>query len=467
MNRLALSTKFILIFGLVLTLFGFISFAILYQAQTHLITQEMDALLESEALSLSSLVDTQQNGTIDFEMSPFFLKQYQQIKPIRFFRFIDPQSGKLWHESKNAPLIKCTAENIGKSNEFVSENLTYRIRTQIFHPELDFSATNAIKLKPPSLCMVLGIDEAPYRNLVLKTLASTVPTFFFLVIFLVSILLLLVKSVTSDLSKLTLALETADFGVAHEFPPLPVAKTLEVEAVVEKLTALHLQATDAYKEIWLFLGRAAHQLKTPVAAMQATLQVLLRKERSKDELLAGLADVELATSDLAALTKKLISSTRIAYQASPHQEPIELMSFFTEQVRAFQFLAQQHGCTIAIETNTNVSIEADRFLLAEIFGNLIENALIHSSRTQGGIVTISWRAIAKNIEIEVADQGLGFPNEVQEALFEPFVRGDERHTSGSGLGLSIAKKAVLLLGGNIHLNKTGPSGSTIVVSLPK
>ena len=71
------------------------------------------------------------------------------------------------------------------------------------------------------------------------------------------------------------------------------------------------------------------------------------------------------------------------------------------------------------------------------------------------------------MRITVRDQGAGFPPAVQGMLFEPFVRGDERLATGSGLGLSIARKTARLLGGEVILEESGHAGSVLAVTLPK
>lgn len=466
MKSLSLSTKIFLVSGLILLLLGVASFGILYQAQSQLITREMDTLLESETLALSALVDTRASGEFDFEMSPFFFSKYERLNPSRFFRFINPRDNRILRQSPGAPTIECQPERQGTVDVQFEDQRTFRIKATIFRPEIESGSKSRRGFEVPSICLVVGVDKAPYRALVFRTLLATIPVLVLLVVFLIGILLILVRRMTRDLSRLTSALETADFGATHEFPSLPDAHTIEVKAVAEKLVALHAQAADVYRDMWLFLGRAAHQLKTPVAAMQATLQVLLRKERSKEELLSGLSDVEEAAGQLSSLTRKLISSSRISYQDVPEREVIDLHGFVLEQIRSFIAQAEQRGVVLKLNSQSSPTVRANHVLLSEIFGNLIENAILYSPQGAGALVSISWVIEDTQVIVLVSDRGKGFPAQVREALFKPFVRGDERQVPGSGLGLSIAKKAALLLGGDIVLQKTSENGSTFAVTLP-
>jgi signal transduction histidine kinase len=89
-----------------------------------------------------------------------------------------------------------------------------------------------------------------------------------------------------------------------------------------------------------------------------------------------------------------------------------------------------------------------------------------SIQKKGGVIGIRWERLAGQAVVSITDQGHGFPKIVQENLFKPFVRGDERSVAGSGLGLSSARKAAQLLGGDIQLLESSQKGSTLVVNLP-
>ena len=457
-----LSTKFLFISGFILIVFFIASFAILFHAQSLQATQEMDQLLKNEALALSALANTTKSGAIEFEMSPFFLSKFEQHNPNGFFRYIQPNTNKVLKESSNAPTIGCLES---KSNTSVPVmRRIYRIETLIFRPEFDgdLKGTNALISLP--LCLIVGIDEAPYKAMAMQTTTLSIPLLALVALLLIGTMLVLVRRLTHDLSTLTLSLATTDFEATHAFPALPSANTSEVKAVIEKLEGLHSQAANAYSEMWLFLSRAAHQIKTPITAMQTTLEVLLRKERSKEELLSGLDDVKIATAHLADLTRKLISSSRISYQETPTKEKINLKIFFLDLANLFRSKANESNITIDIENTDDLEFNSGRSLMSDLFGNLIENSILYSKKSTR--VTIAWRVADENISFEISDQGPGFPPEVINGHFKPFIRGDEREISGSGLGLSIAKKSALLLGGEIELKDSSPRGSKIRVTLP-
>ncbi len=464
MKKWKLSTKILWASALVLILFCFASVAILFRAQSLQATEEMSQVLKNESFGLASLINIH-HDSFDFEMSSDFLTQYQQRNPNGFFRFLDPTTKQVLKESLGAPTIDCM--NSVNHDSVNYNGHKYLIETSKFRPEIETEIIDAPVEYGPEVCLLVGVDEGPYKATVLNVLLSTVPLLVGIFILLIGALLFFVRKLTLDLSILSNSLTATNFNATLAFPSLPEAHTPEVKAVVEKLADLHTQAAEFYREMWLFLGRAAHQIKTPITALQATIEVLLRKDRTKEELLAGLEDVKVATNLLAVLTKKLILSSRISFQQLPKIEPIGLQEFFAQMIQLFRSQADSHGIQIKMEKTTAVSVMGNHFLLADIFGNLIENAIIYSVKGSDSTISISWESKNDSVEIKITDQGPGFPRDVLSSLFQPFIRGDERIIAGSGLGLSIAKKSVQLLRGEISLINSTAQGSQILVTLPR
>lgn len=460
MTPLTLRKKLIIVSGLVFVVLSLVSSVILYNAQTRQAAAEMDTVLANEALALSALVNSQPEGKFDFEISGDFATHYVSLKPGSFFQFSDPKIARIYLGTPNAPQVSCQEREDGKSSVVKFGKTRIRYRTLIFTPQVDVDWKGSKDFLREPLCLVVGLDEEPFRSLVLKTVATTIPLLLFVFGLLAAVLIMLAQRIVKDLSTLANTIETADFGATHEFPELPDVDTVEVKAVADKLRDLHRQASDVYKDMWLFLGRAAHQIKTPVAAMQATLDVLLRKERSKEEFLAGLVDVRSATNSLNNLTRKLISSSRIAYRSEPAIRLISIHKFFQEQISAFSSLAHSRNVVLKIAGDESLEIESDFDLLSEIFSNLIENAILYSPTGNGALVQISCNREGQDVEITVSNTGSGIPENVKRNLGAPFVRGDERQIYGSGLGLSIVTGAAAHL--SAQLDISSDSARTVV-----
>jgi signal transduction histidine kinase len=468
MKRMTLSSKILLNAGLVLFFSSVVGFALLYRAQSQLVLHEMDANLQTQALALSTVVTAQPQGVLDFEVSPNFVAQYESANAHGFFRFLPSGSEKPLRESAHAPAVSCSGVEEGKTlfSERRIGDRSYRIVQHSFQPRPEDDAKSRAAI-PPWICLVVGIDEEPYRDLVTRTILSTAPVSAALLCLALGLLLILMRKLTLDLSRLRIALERGEFSATHAFPVLPSAATPEVDAIIAKLRILHSQAAQVYQEMWLFMGRAAHQLKTPVTGLRATLDVLLRKERTREELVAGLSDVQTGMKQLVSLTQKLLSSSRITYQfesGSSRLSPMRLDEFLSDQPRLFRSQAEQREIILKIGAMGPALIKGNEFLLSELFGNLIENSVLYTR--QGGTVVIELEQRGMLAVVSVIDQGAGFSEEMKAQLFTPFVRGDERVNPGSGLGLSIAKRAAQALGGELTLASSGPEGSVLQVVLP-
>ncbi len=464
-----LSVRIILASGLTLLGFGATSIGVIYRAQSQLARQAMDSIMSNDSFSLSSLVDTRPDGSFEFEVTPLAMTNFQASQGGEFFRFIDPNSGHVFQESPGSPQLGCGRAAPGRtSRQSVIGDKTYTVLSFVFRPAVEGKSSASQRVEPHWLCLVVGLDELPFRDLVWQTLRPASFMVVLMIVLWLGLLAVIIRILTADLSKLTGALHAADFGATHEFPRLPKAETAEVEAIVEKLEELHSQAAQSYRDMWLFLGRAAHQLKTPVTAIQVSLETLMRRERSKEELLSGLSDVATASGLLTGLTKKLITSSRISYDSRAPLERLDLVFFFADQIAVFRSLAQQRNIDFRIETSDSLEVSASTDLLSEIFWNLIENAIIYSGALpdRRGAVAVSWVAAGDRAEITVSDTGPGLPESVKASLFVPFVRGDERIESGSGLGLSIAKKAAGLLDGDVVLMESGARGTKLQVRIP-
>ncbi|RYZ56182.1 MAG: HAMP domain-containing histidine kinase [Proteobacteria bacterium] len=462
MRHISLSRKILLATALILAFVFAASLTVFYVGQRNLTIKEMDRLLESESVTISTLVNISRNGDLDFEFSKQFLPQYENLKFTSFFRFYHFKEGRFIQQSPSAPDIRC---NLSEPYHFEEKNgIRFRVYSYKFTPMAEINQTIPEGMVPPELCLVLGTDEAPYHQLVSNTLYATIPVLTAIFIFSLFILSTLIKSLTADLTSLARALSRTDFGATRSFPNLPKTNTVEVTAIVNQLETLHRQAAQVYEDMLLFLGRATHQLKTPAAAIQATLEVLVRRDRSKEELLAGLSDLGIGVAQMNRLTHKLIASTRVTFETMPQMLAIDLNDFFENQKKMFNYQADRKSIQWKIEYQQDSKVLGDETLLSEVFGNLIENAILYSDT--GGHILIRWYRVNDIFKIQVADRGPGFPKAVLDSLFSPFVRGDERKVAGSGLGLSIVKKAVESMGGKVALTVSSSDGSLIEIILP-
>jgi signal transduction histidine kinase len=117
---------------------------------------------------------------------------------------------------------------------------------------------------------------------------------------------------------------------------------------------------------------------------------------------------------------------------------------------------------ISVSVESGLTIDADAVRIREVLLNLLTNAKQHA---EGASVSVDAAAKGSRVIVRVADSGPGIPATELSTIFDRFQKG--RHSKGSGLGLSIAKKLVLAHGGDIEVQSTPGSGTTVIVTLPR
>jgi two-component system sensor histidine kinase KdpD len=215
------------------------------------------------------------------------------------------------------------------------------------------------------------------------------------------------------------------------------------------------------------LSSVSHELKTPLAALTATVSNLLEgdvpwNEKSvRDELRAIVSDVARLNNSIGAL----LDLSRLEARAwEPHRELYELSEILVTSLDALP--GHERGrVTIALPDDLP-PLRVDFVQWVRVFQNLLENAMLYAgaSRTQVGA-----QATADGLRMWVQDEGPGIPAEEHEAVFEKFFRGrrtGQKAPSGTGLGLAITREIVRAHGGTVRIEDVAPHGARFVIDLP-
>ena len=224
----------------------------------------------------------------------------------------------------------------------------------------------------------------------------------------------------------------------------------------------------SFERIQRFTADAAHDLRTPLASLQCRLEVAVNKPRSEEEYRQVVSDALRETEGLARTVNDLLLLTRMDARAEhPPLAPLPLRELLAELREVFDLAAEQKGLQLAFTGDDDCVALGDRELLRKLFGNLIDNAIRYTP--SGGSITVTVaREHGENVA-RVSDTGIGIAPELQEKIFERFVRADDsrsREDGGVGLGLSICRSIAVLHGGTITVQSTVGEGSTFEVRLP-
>jgi two-component system sensor histidine kinase BaeS len=212
----------------------------------------------------------------------------------------------------------------------------------------------------------------------------------------------------------------------------------------------------------------SHELRTPLSNIQGYIEAIRDGVLEPDE--ATMGTIHEQVLHLA----RLVEDLRLLAQTEAEDfqlaiEPDSLYEVVGRSVEAFRARAESRGIALKLEgTSVMAMIALDRTRIAQVVGNLLENAVRHTP--SGGEVAVSVGAERGSVAtVTVADNGEGIPADELDHVFERFYRVDPsraRTTGGTGMGLTIAKKLVEAHGGAIRVESTVGAGSRFVFELP-
>ena len=213
-----------------------------------------------------------------------------------------------------------------------------------------------------------------------------------------------------------------------------------------------------------FTGNAAHELRTPLALMQAQLELFFAEHPDVlPETAEFLSLLQEQTERLTQMTKTLLEMSNL--QQVARNEQIQLAPMIEEIFTDLAPLAEKDGISLEVEGD-GVMTGSDALIYRLLF-NLTENAVKYNR--SGGAVRISVTQEPEKLLIRVSDTGCGIPEEFQRSIFQPFFRVDKsrsREYGGVGLGLSLVWEIANLHGGSVWVEKSSEKGTTIAVDLP-
>ena len=213
-----------------------------------------------------------------------------------------------------------------------------------------------------------------------------------------------------------------------------------------------------------FTGNAAHELRTPLALMQAQLELFSAEHPAVlPETAEFLTLLREQTERLTQMTRTLLEMSNL--QQVARNERIQLAPMIEEIFTDLAPLSDKRGVTLTAEGD-GIMTGSDALIYRLIF-NLTENAVKYNR--QGGSVRVSVTQGSEKLLLRVSDTGCGIPEEYQRSIFQPFFRVDKsrsREYGGAGLGLSLVWEIADLHGGSVWVEESSDKGTTIAVELP-
>lgn len=260
--------------------------------------------------------------------------------------------------------------------------------------------------------------------------------------------------------------------------PSRLQERLPIRGTGDELDQLSLEINNLLDQIASYLSRhrefvsdAAHELRSPLAALQSSIEVALGKPRKLEQYEDLLLEISGECRQLGILVNQLLLLAETEGGVEETREPVHLDEVVKRSCDMFEAVAEEASLTLACHIKSPAVVLGDQSRLRQVVNNLIDNALKFTPERGRIDVTVEPRSEEGQVVLTVADTGVGIPPQAISHVFNRFYQVDKsRQRSdakrGSGLGLSICKSIVTAHGGRIEVESVIGKGTTFSVTLP-
>ncbi len=242
----------------------------------------------------------------------------------------------------------------------------------------------------------------------------------------------------------------------------------ETKRLATSMNAAFDNYTAVLNRLKRFSGDAAHQLRTPIAAMRNLGEVALARPRSNAVYRRTLGSMLDELDRMTRLVEQLLQLAQLEAGAlSRRFAPVSLRQAAEQVLRAYEPLAEAQGLRIRTAfPAADLEVQGLAELLVEMLGILLDNALRHTP--EGGTVLIDMAELpGGDARVAVVDGGVGIPTEYAQTIFERFAQIPGSQAGATGLGLSLAAEIARLHGGKLELANPGQPGARFECRLPR
>jgi len=249
--------------------------------------------------------------------------------------------------------------------------------------------------------------------------------------------------------------------VANLTPLEPGDSPEEVRPMVHALNDLLFSVNRALENERCFTANAAHELRTPLAAIQAHL-AMARAATTEADRNHSLGQLQRGLDRSIRLVGQLLTLARLdPEQALPEADSVDVARLLEDVCAELAPLALQREQTLELAPDPDLpKVHGNAGLLAMLMANLVDNAIRYTPN--GGHIRVAARAVAGGTAMEVTDDGPGIPVEQRQRVFERFCRLADQSKPGTGLGLTICRRIAQLHAAHIEL-ADGPDGKGLSV----
>lgn len=420
--------------------------------------EALDAVIRGRSDSLIGAVQDAEDPAANILVDPS-----EFTAPPRDVYAVYNPDGRLVGSSRNAPPSLITPVANGFRNERINGR-HYRVLQRDGLRIIDREETHGIGLKRPVVLIYAMPAEHVWHEIVsaarfyillsLGLVCTTVIAF-----------LLLVRRLFQPILDLATEAERVNVTSLTFDPPQTALEVTELKPLAEALSDTVTRLRHAFEQEQRFISDATHELKTAVAVVRSTIQVMTMRPRSVEEYESGLQKALTDNERLEELTARMLTLARYQNNVALKTAPLDLGKSIEGTLERLSSVAEAREIRLNYHTSAGCMVQLSEEAADILLSNLVMNAIQHSSSRSAVDVTL---CIAKEdpglIELSVVDQGAGIAPESLSHVFERFFREDPsraRATGGAGLGLAICKSIVEGAGGSIQLQSNPGNGTKV------
>ncbi len=241
----------------------------------------------------------------------------------------------------------------------------------------------------------------------------------------------------------------------------------ELDDLAMTLNDMLSRVRDGVERMKRFSADAAHQLRTPLTALQNEIEVTLVKPRSALEYRRTLEDMLVQVDTFTETVNAMLRLAQSEGGLDPaHRVAVDMDPLLEEVIEFFSALAEDRKIDLSFTGPAGAAVLGDPIWLHQLFANLVHNALEYTP--EGGKIEVQASAGDAEVTVTVRDDGAGMSREDREIAFQRFQRGSTSSAgNGMGLGLALAREVVRAHAGTIEIDSELGRGSTFRVRLPR
>jgi signal transduction histidine kinase len=372
------------------------------------------------------------------------------------------QGGKILGSSIDAPgpLIVRTTDGF---REVSFNGVHYRVLQREALRVIDRAEYGADGLKRP-VTILYASPETHVWHEIFEAASFSLLAIFLAAIFTVGCVVFLLRRALRPLSDLAAAAARLSPPLLEFEPPPSVLQIEELRPLAEVLRSAAVRLREAFEKEHRFVGDAAHELKTAIAVVRSSIQLLMLKRRTQDEYAAGLERVLEDNIRVETLTAQMLQLARMEEYSKETDIPLDLGEAAKQVVKQLEPVAIERNLQLLSDCLPELMVRLSQESAEILISNLLMNAIQHSH--PGMSVVVCVRKQRGTIALEVADSGTGISQDALPYIFDRFYREDRsrsRDTGGTGLGLAICKSIVDAAGGTINVASAPEVGTTATV----